>query len=147
MTAVPNGIAFAAQQASPVGGPDLGFFLMMGSIFAIFYFLVARPQQKQKRELEQAVKSAAKGDQVVTSGGLHGRIVATDDDLFTVEIATLKGGQSVRVQVSRAKVDSVTSRSSGASDGQKNTSSDSSDKSDKSDKDKDKDKDKKGGGA
>ncbi len=130
------GIALAAQQAAPQSGPDMGFFLMMGSIFAIFYFLVARPQQKQKRELEQAVKSAAKGDQVITSGGLHGRIVATDDDFFSVEIATLKGGQSVRVQVSRAKIESVTSRSSGTVDAQKGSdkSDDSSDKSDKSDK-------------
>ncbi len=140
------GITYAAQQAAPGAGPDLGFFLMMGSIFAIFYFLVARPQQKQKRELEKAVKSASKGDQLITSGGIHGRIVATDDDSFSVEIAMLKGGQSVRVQVARAKIESVTSRSSGTADGQKSAAADKGEKGDKGDKS-DKAKDKKGGGA
>jgi preprotein translocase subunit YajC len=53
------------------------------------------------------VKSASKGDQAITAGGLHGKIVATDEDTFTLEIASLKG-QPVRVQVSRAKVESVT---------------------------------------
>ncbi len=134
MTALAIGISFAAQQAAPRQGGDMGFFLMLGTVFAIFYFLVIRPQQKQKRGLEQAVKSAAKGDQVVTSGGLHGRIVATGDDTFTLEVATLKGGQSVRVQVSRARVESVTSRSSQAGGSGKDSSSDKLDKSDKSGK-------------
>ena len=129
MTGLPMGISFAAQQAAPAPGPDLGFFLMLGTVGAIFYFLVARPQQKQKRALEQALKSAAKGDQVVTSGGLHGKIVATSDDAMTLEIATLKGGQSVRVQVSRGRIESVTPRGS-----QKDPSSENSAKSDKSDK-------------
>jgi preprotein translocase subunit YajC len=133
MTAAAIGVAFPAQQAAPPG-PDMGFFLMMGSIFAIFYFLVIRPQQRQRRELEQAVKSAAKGDQVVTSGGLHGRIVATDDDSFTVEIATLKGGQSVRVQVARAKIERVTSRSAVAAEASDKAGKDAEKNADKADK-------------
>ena len=109
MTAVPLGVSFAAQQPAAAPGPDMGFFVMMGVVFAIFYFLVVRPQSKQKRELEQAVKAAAKGDQVVTSGGLHGKIVSSDDATFTIEIATLKGAP-VRVQVSRVKIESVSSK-------------------------------------
>ena len=101
-------VAMAAQQAAPEApGIDAGFFLMMGAIFAIFYFLVLRPQQKKQRTLEDAVKKAAKGDRVVTAGGLHGKIVSTEDDVVTVEIATVKGGQAVRVQVSRSKIESV----------------------------------------
>lgn len=110
MTAL-QGTALAAQQASPGQGIDATFMLMLATIFAIFYFLVLRPQQKKQRALEEAVKSAAKGDQVVTSGGLHGKVVSTQEDIVTLEIATLKGGQSVRVQVSRSGITSVTSKS------------------------------------
>ena len=105
-----NRMWYAAQQAAPAArGMDASFFLMMGAIFAIFYFLVLRPQQKKQRALEQAVKSAAKGDQVITAGGLHGKIVATAEDTVTLEIASLKG-QAVRVQVSRSRLDSVAPR-------------------------------------
>ena len=105
MNALTIGIAQAAQAAAP-RGPDFGIFLMFGSLFAIFYFLVLRPQQKQRKELEQAISTASKGDHAITAGGLHGKIVATDEETFTLEIASLKG-QSVRVQVSRATVESV----------------------------------------
>ena len=109
MSGGPIGIIAAAQQAAPQGeAPFDPFILMMVALFAIFYFLVFRPQQKQRRGLENAIKSAAKGDHVVTAGGLHGKVVSTADDAFTVEIASIKG-QPVRVQVSRAKVESVTS--------------------------------------
>jgi preprotein translocase subunit YajC len=102
-------VPLAAQQAAPPSqGFDMSFFAMMGVIFAIFYFLVLRPQQKKQRALEDAVKSAARGDQIVTSGGLHGRVVATEADVLTVEIAKLKGGQTVNVQVSRSGITSVT---------------------------------------
>jgi preprotein translocase subunit YajC len=106
------GTGWAAQQAAAPGpGLDGPFMLMIAAIFAIFYFLVLRPQQKKQRALEEAVKSAAKGDRIVTSGGLHGKIVSTAEDVVTVEIATLKGGQSVRVQVSRSGLTTVTSKS------------------------------------
>lgn len=108
--------AMPAQDAAPAsGGGDPSFFLMMGAIFAIFYFLVLRPQQKKQRALENAVKSAVKGDQVVTAGGLHGRIVATDENVLTLEIATVKG-QSVRVQVSRSRIEAVTKKDAGRDD-------------------------------
>jgi preprotein translocase subunit YajC len=105
------GTGWAAQQPAPPGpGIDPSFMLMIATIFAIFYFLVLRPQQKKQRTLEESVKSAAKGDQIVTSGGLHGKIVSTEEDVVSVEIATLKGGQSVRVQVSRSGIAGVTSK-------------------------------------
>lgn len=100
-------LAVAAQEAAPGGGADASFFIMMGAIFAIFYFLVLRPQQKKQRALEEAVKSAVKGDHVITAGGLHGRIVASDEDVLTLEIATVKG-QPVRVQVARGRIEAVT---------------------------------------
>jgi preprotein translocase subunit YajC len=108
MTAPAMQVAVAAQDAAPASqGMDASFFLMMGVIFAIFYFLVLRPQQKKQRVLEDAVKTAVKGDQVITAGGLHGKIVSTDEAVVTLEIATVKGGQAVRVQVSRSRIESV----------------------------------------
>lgn len=136
--------AAQAQQAAP-RGPDFGIFLMFGSLFAIFYFLVLRPQQKQRRELEESIKTASKGDHAITAGGLHGKIVATDEETFTLEIASLKG-QSVRVQVSRSKVESVGPRSavakSQASGEDKSSGSDASKA-----KGKNQSKDSSGGGA
>jgi len=117
MTTPGLGVVVAAQEAAPSQGVDPSFFLMMGAIFAIFYFLVLRPQQKKQRALEESVKSTAKGDRVITAGGLHGKVVATDEDVLTLEVASVKG-QSVRVQVSRARIDSVVRRDADSSDKQ-----------------------------
>ena len=109
-------LTFAAQEAAPAAGLDPSFFLMMGAIFAIFYFLVLRPQQKKQKALEEAVKSAAKGDRVITAGGLHGRVVAAEEDALSIEIASIKG-QPVRVLVSRARIDSVIRKDAAREDG------------------------------
>jgi preprotein translocase subunit YajC len=94
-------------QAEGAGGPDMSFFLMMGVIFLIFYVLVMRPQQRQQKAREEAIKAATKGDKVVTNGGLHGVITAVGDDTVTVEIARVKGGLRVEVEVSRSGLASV----------------------------------------
>jgi len=86
---------------------DLTFFLMMGAIFAIFYGLVIRPQQKQQREREAFLKTAAKGDEVVTQGGIHGRVSAVENDVLEVEVARVRG-EKVRLRVSLSKVDQLT---------------------------------------
>jgi preprotein translocase subunit YajC len=93
-------------QAGPPAQSPLGMLVPMVAIFLIFYFLFIRPQQKKQREQEERLKTIEKGDDVVTVGGLHGRVVGTTDDVLTVEIAALKG-ERVRVKVSRAKIDSV----------------------------------------
>ena len=89
------------------GGADFSFFLMMGAIFLIFYFLVIRPQNKQQKEREEFLKTAAKGDDVVTQGGLHGRVAAVDGDVLEVEIARVKGDK-VKVKVSLGRIDQLT---------------------------------------
>lgn len=89
------------------GGADFSFFLMMGAIFAIFYFLVIRPQQKQQKEREEFLKTAAKGDEVVTQGGIHGRVAAVDGEVLEVEIARVRG-EKVKVKVSLGRIDQLT---------------------------------------
>jgi preprotein translocase subunit YajC len=89
------------------GGVDITFFLMMGAIFAIFYVLVIRPQQKQQREREAFLQTAAKGDDVVTQGGIHGRVSAVENDVLEIEVGRVRG-EKVKLRISLSKVDQLT---------------------------------------
>lgn len=102
------------------GGVDITFFLMMGAIFAIFYLLVIRPQQKQQREREAFLKTAAKGDEVVTQGGIHGRVSAVENDVLEIEVARVRG-EKVKLRVSLNKVDQLTKAGKASGDGNTNT--------------------------
>jgi len=99
---------FIPLQAQPGGGIDFAFFLMMGAIFLIFYVLVIRPQQKQQREREAHLRTAARGDTIVTAGGVHGKVVAVDGDVLEVEVAKLRGGDRVKLRISLNRVDQLT---------------------------------------
>ena len=72
--------------ASPFGG-DLMAFLPMVAIFVVFYFLLIRPQQKKAKEGKAMLEALQKGDEVVTAGGVLGRIAKLGDQYVTVEIA------------------------------------------------------------
>ena len=95
------------QVAAPEATSPISMLLPMVAIFLIFWLLLIRPQQKKQREQEQMLKAIEKGDDVVTAGGLHGRVVGVTDDTLTLEIAALKG-ERVRVKVSRARIESRT---------------------------------------
>jgi preprotein translocase subunit YajC len=99
--------AFLLLQAgdAPSGAP-FGMFVPMVAIFLLFYFLMMRPQQKRQKEQEAMLKAIDKGDEVVTAGGLHGKITGITDDVLTLEIAVVKGDR-VRVKVARSRVESV----------------------------------------
>ena len=56
-------------------------------MFAIFYFLLIRPQQKKAKEHRALLDALKKGDQVVTAGGMHGKVTSLDDLVVTLEIA------------------------------------------------------------
>jgi preprotein translocase subunit YajC len=102
MNALPLLIPLQAQaEQSP-----FSMFVPMIAIFLIFYFLLIRPQQKRQRQQEDMIKAVEKGDEVVTAGGLHGKVVGVTDDILTLEIAVLKG-ERVRVKLARGKVESV----------------------------------------
>ncbi len=85
------------------GGSALSFPLMMLIIFAIFYLLVIRPQQKKQRqavaEREQLLSSLKPGDKVITSGGIYGTIVAVKDSSVQLRIA-----QAVSIEVQREAI-------------------------------------------
>jgi len=90
-----------AQDAAPQGG-GLMSFLPLIIIFVIFYFLLIRPQMKRAKEHRQLVANLAKGDEIVTSGGLLGKILEVEDTFVTVELA-----DNVVVRVQRHAVTSV----------------------------------------
>jgi preprotein translocase subunit YajC len=92
-------------QAEPSASP-FGMLLPMAAIFLIFYFLLIRPQQKRQKSQEEMLKGIERGDNVVTAGGLHGKVTGLTDDVLTLEIAALKG-ERVRVKVARSRIDSV----------------------------------------
>ncbi len=78
--------AQAQQQADPAG--DMLFFLIFTVVLvAIFYFLLIRPQRKRMKEHEQMVQNLEQGDEVVTSGGVLGRITRLGEQFVRVEVA------------------------------------------------------------
>jgi preprotein translocase subunit YajC len=97
-------IAHAAQ-AGPAGG--LGSFMPLIVLFAIFYFLLIRPQQKKAKEHQATLNDLKSGDTVITNGGLYGTIMRIDD-----HVVTLQCSDKVRVKVIKkaisAKVDPST---------------------------------------
>lgn len=88
--------------AAPPGacGGGLSSLVVMLMMFAVFYFILIRPQQKRAKEHQQMLANLTKGDQVVTRGGLIGRITGIQDNVLTIELQ-----EKVRVRVLRSHVD------------------------------------------
>ncbi len=96
-------ISDAWAQAAPAGqGDPLMSFLPLIFIFVVFYFLLIRPQSKKAKEHRQMVEALAKGDEVVTNGGLLGRITTVGDSFVEVEVA-----DGMRVKVQRQAIASL----------------------------------------
>ena len=70
-----------AQAAAPAGG-GIGSMFMFGMLFVVFYFFLIRPQMKQAKEHKTMVGSLSKGDEVVTTGGMLGRINKVGDNFW-----------------------------------------------------------------
>jgi len=86
-----------AQGASGAGG--FASFVPLILMFVIFYFLLIRPQQKKSKDHREMVSNLKKGDRIITSGGIYGRITAVSDAMLTVEIS-----DRVRVKLNRTNV-------------------------------------------
>lgn len=84
-----------AANGAQAQGPDGSFLMLMAVIGIMFYFLLIRPQSKRIKEHKKMVESLAKGDEVVTNGGLMGRVTELGDGFLKVEIAD---GINVKVQ-------------------------------------------------
>lgn len=109
-----SSVHFPIVLAQAAGGSgimgSLPLFLGLG---AIMYFLLIRPQQKQAKEQQTLLSSLKKGDDVITAGGLLGKITAVDDKVISLEIANgvkvrlLKSSVQGRVTIEPAKTDSA----------------------------------------
>ena len=85
------GLAYAmAQSAQGVGGTSsahpLAGFIPILLIFAVFYFILIRPQMRQQKQHQQMLSRLNKNDEVVTNGGMHGTIVNVDEKTITLRV-------------------------------------------------------------
>ncbi|MBG0773903.1 preprotein translocase subunit YajC [Oleidesulfovibrio alaskensis] len=85
----------AGAEAGAQGGNPIMSFVPLILMFAIFYFMLIRPQQKKAKEHREMLGNLKKGDRVITGGGLYGRIVEVSDEWLSVDL-----GQTV-VKVGR----------------------------------------------
>jgi len=92
--------------AIQLGGGSAGWlcFAPLNFIFALFYFLLIMPQQRKQKKWQAMLNELKTGDKVVTTGGLHGTIVALKDDYIHLRVPP----DNLRIEVSRGSVASVT---------------------------------------
>ena len=100
-----------AQAAAPAAGGAAAFaqFVPLILVFVLMYFLIMRPQQKKMRQHREMIGALKKGDNVITQGGILGKVVAVRDEEVEVEIA-----QGVRIRVVRATIAQVVNRAAPA---------------------------------
>lgn len=92
------------------GGGILSTVLMFGAMFAILYFVMIRPQQKQAKKHQALLNALKKGDDVMLSSGILARVYAIEDKYITLEI-----GEKVRFKALKQAISSVVSADSSAS--------------------------------
>ena len=94
--------AAAAPAATPAEPPAYLQFLPLVAMAGIFYFLILRPQMRRQKEQQAKIAGLKKGDQVVTGGGLIGKVIKVDDTTVDLEL-----GPNVRVRAVRATLGDV----------------------------------------
>lgn len=92
-------ISDAWAQVAPSAPSQFTPLLMVGVFFVIFYFLLFRPQQKRAKEHQNLISKLATGDEVVTTGGLLGKVNDVGDTFVTLEIA-----DGVRIKVQKSQI-------------------------------------------
>lgn len=100
-------ILMSMVQAAPAGGPSGSTGMLIGIlpwvlIFVIFYLLMIRPQQQRVKQHQATIAAVKKGDEVVTGGGIRGRVTKVADDEVEVEIA-----QGVKVRIVKSTISQV----------------------------------------
>ena len=101
---------FALQQTSGAaqdgggfgGGMFVNYLILIGLLFAVFYFLVFRPEKKRKAKLQDMINSLKPGDKIVTIGGIHGTVSGVTDTTVVMRIA-----DQVKIEVNRQAVATV----------------------------------------
>jgi preprotein translocase subunit YajC len=91
--------AYAQAPGGLLPGGDLMTFLPMIAIFVVFYFLLIRPQQKRAKETKAMLSALQKGDEVITAGGIVGKIAKLNDQYAAIEISP-----NVEISVQRGAI-------------------------------------------
>jgi len=108
----------AAAHSSGGGGSGWGGSAqslgMLALMFVVFYFMLIRPQQKRAKEHQSMLTALKKGDRIITTGGLIGRISGITDRLVTLEVA-----EKVRVQILRAQIQGLDAAEAASSNDKK----------------------------
>jgi preprotein translocase subunit YajC len=92
----------AAQAAAPAASNPMSALLLPVLLIVVFYFLLIRPQQKKQKEHRQMIDALATGTEVVTGGGVLGKVTALGDQFVTIEIA-----DGVNIKVQRHSISAV----------------------------------------
>lgn len=96
----------ALAQTDGSGGM-MSTLIMFAAIFAIFYFMIIRPQQKRQKERDKMLSAIQKGDKVITSGGLHGTVAGIDDNIVLLQVA-----DNVKMKFDKSAINTVVSKAS-----------------------------------
>ncbi len=84
------------------GGSMISTLIMFGAIFAIFYFMIIRPQQKRAKEREKLLSAVEKGDKVILSSGLYGTVAGLEEKTILLDV-----GNNVKMKFERSAIASV----------------------------------------
>lgn len=84
------------------GGGQYMFFVTLGLVFLIFYFLLIRPQRKEQKEREALIATVKKGDKIITIGGLHGMVTLTKE-----RTVIMKVDEGCKIEISRSAIATV----------------------------------------
>ena len=88
---------FLEEAATSAGGSSLSMLIMVIIMFAVFYFFVIRPENKKKKKADEMRNSLSLGDEIITIGGMIGKIVQITEDTITFET----GEDRVRIQTKK----------------------------------------------
>lgn len=94
--------AWAQAEAPPPGGGIMPTLIMVGLFFAFMYFLIIRPQMKRQKEHRQLIEGLEKGNEVITSGGVAGKVREIGENFVELEVA-----DGVHVKIQKQAVSSV----------------------------------------
>lgn len=99
-----NQLFFLMMAGQPAGngqqqGSGMSMLIMILLIFVVFYFFMIRPQKKRQKQVQEYRDALQKGTEVITIGGIHGKIANVDESTFTIEIA-----DGVKIKVEKAAI-------------------------------------------
>jgi len=101
-------LAMAPAPGQDGGGSMISTLVMFGAIFAIFYFMIIRPQQKRAKEKEKLISGIQKGDKIVTLSGIHGTVDTVEEKTVLVKVA-----DNVKMKFEKSAIGVVTQAKEG----------------------------------